>query len=277
MPEFGPDWESFGLIAVIGLGNIGIALAGRLVETGQDVRGVDLLAERREMWRDLTGLEAVEHLSYVPWEQVAHVLVIVRLTAEAEGVLQELDAVVAPGTTVFVSTTLEYDYARELGRYSGRPWRLIELPVSGGQGGARAGTLTVMAAGGLTADDEALLRSTIATNVVRFDRFGDATVVKLINNVLAGYNARAFADLLVVANDLGVNLRRLDDVVRTSSGGSWMASAFAVLVDDLLAKDVALLHDQLGGLPHISLDPDSDLIGNLGRARALLLAADAGA
>jgi 3-hydroxyisobutyrate dehydrogenase-like beta-hydroxyacid dehydrogenase len=66
------------LIAVIGLGNIGIALATRLAETGQDVRGVDLLAERRDLWRDRSGLEAADHLSRLPWEQVRHVLVIVR-------------------------------------------------------------------------------------------------------------------------------------------------------------------------------------------------------
>jgi 3-hydroxyisobutyrate dehydrogenase len=144
------------------------------------------------------------------------------------------------------------------------------LPVSGGEGGALRGTLTVMAAGPLTADDEKYLLSTLASHVVHFETFGDPTVAKLVNNVTAGYNARTYAEMLLLGNDLGLNPVKLAEVLETSSGGSWMGSAFTVLQDDLLDKDVALLRDRLGALPDISLAADQDLVGRLKQARAFL-------
>lgn len=262
------------MIAVVGLGNIGIAIAERMVVTGQPVFGVDLSPERRAVWNDITGLTAADSLEAVEWDDVDRVVIIVRLTDQAHQVLTEIDPRLRSGVTVFVSTTLELEFARGLGAWDDRPWHLVELPVSGGQGGARAGTLTVMAAGNLDESDEAFLKSTIAAHVVQFPRFGDPSIAKLINNVTAGYNARAFADMIVLGHELGLDVGRLDDVLRTSSGGSWMGTAFRVLVDDLLAKDVKLLWDELDGLPTISLAPDSGLETRLEQARTLLVTAD---
>jgi len=259
------------VIVVIGLGNIGGAMARRLVAAGQEVCGVDLSAERREEWKEHTGLAALDSVAAAPWDQVDQVLVIVRLTHQAEAVLQELRTLpLRPGTLVLLSSTLEHEYAKDLSRYDDADFRLVELPVSGGEGGALAGTLTVMAAGPLTADDEKYLLSTLASHVVHFENFGDPTIAKLINNVTAGYNARAYADMLILGNELGLNAVKLAEVLETSSGGSWMGSAFKVLRDDLLDKDVALLRDQLGSLPVVSLGADQDLIGRLEQARALL-------
>jgi 3-hydroxyisobutyrate dehydrogenase len=246
-------------------------MARRLVDAGQDVCGIDLSEERRTWWKEVTGLDALGAVADAPWDQVDQILVIVRLTNQAESVLQELRTLpVRPGTLALLSSTLEFEYARGLGQYADADFRLVELPVSGGEGGALKGTLTVMAAGTLTADDEKYLLSTIAKHVVHFEKFGDPTMAKLINNVTAGYNARAYADMLILAESMGLNAGKLAEVLETSSGGSWMGTAFKVLRDDLLDKDVALLRDQLGSLPVISLGADQDLIGRLEQARALL-------
>jgi 3-hydroxyisobutyrate dehydrogenase-like beta-hydroxyacid dehydrogenase len=259
------------VIVVIGLGNIGGAMARRLVDAGQDVCGVDLSEERREEWRQDTGLEAIGSLTAAPWERADQVLVIVRLTHQAEEILQQLRTLpIRPGTLVLLSTTLELDYARELARYDDAQYRLVELPVSGGMGRALQGTLTVLAAGPLTEDDEKYLLSTLASNVVHFGKFGDPTVAKLVNNVTAAYNARAYADMLILGEELGLDATKLAEVLETSSGGSWMGSAFMVLQDELLEKDVALLRDRLNGLPTISLALDQDLVGRLQQARARL-------
>lgn len=264
------------MIAVIGLGNIGIAIAERLVATGQEVVGVDLSAERRAAWNEATGLSAAGSVDEVDWSAVDRVVVIVRLAGQAAQVLADIDQRIAAGATVFVSTTLDLTSARRLADWADRPWRVVELPVSGGQGGARAGTLTVMAAGRLTDRDEQFLKETVAAHVVRFERFGDPSLAKLINNVTAGYNARAFADMIVLGGELGLDVGRLNDVLLNSSGASWMARAFGVLVDDLLAKDVALLAGEIGELPTISLAAESALEARLAQARRLLSEAGAG-
>jgi hypothetical protein len=172
------------------------------------------------------------------------------------------------------------------GRPAGRPWppcptstgpgylrpglRIIEQPVSGGAAGARDGTLTVLTAGPVSDEDVAFLQSTVAGRIVRFDAYGQPTKAKLLNNVTGAYNARALARMLALADAQGVDVRKFYEVLLTASGGSWMATGFADLLDEVLAKDVRLLRDELGGLPTIALDDDDDLVTSLGQARALL-------
>jgi 3-hydroxyisobutyrate dehydrogenase len=259
------------MIVVVGLGNIGLAIAERIAACGRDVCGVDLAEDRQAEWHRRTGHDAVSRLTDVPWDAVTHIFVIVRLTNQAQAVLRELDDLpIPPGTGVFLNTTLELEYARALDQYQGRAWRLVELPVSGGDSGVRAGSLTVMAAGPLSDADRELLRDTIATNIVTFERFGEPTLAKLLNNVSAAYTALSYAEMQLLARHTGMDPPRLAEVLLTSSGGSWMGDHFATLVDDLLDKDVALLRSELGDLPLISLAADRDLIGRLRQARALL-------
>jgi 3-hydroxyisobutyrate dehydrogenase-like beta-hydroxyacid dehydrogenase len=259
------------VIVVVGLGNIGMAIARRLADTGNDVVGVELAPERRALWRQLTGRAAVADLAEVRWAAVDRVFVIVRMTDQAGEVLARLGAVDRPGeVAVHVVTTLETGFATGLDTYARPGLRVIEQPVSGGELGALAGTLTVLTAGPFTDADEAFLRASLAAHVVRFDRYGEPTRAKLLNNVTGAYNARALALMLTLAHEQGVDVRKFYEVLLTASGGSWMASGFLPLLDEMLAKDVGLLRAELGGLPHVALDSDADLVTSLGQARALL-------
>jgi 3-hydroxyisobutyrate dehydrogenase-like beta-hydroxyacid dehydrogenase len=261
------------MIVVVGLGNIGIAIAARIAERGHEVLGVDLASERREEWQRITGLAAAPSLDEVAWADVAGVYVVVRLTNQAEAVLQQLLERAPAGIPVYLNTTLELEYARGLARYKDAPWRLIELPVSGGDSGARAGTLTVMATGELTDADREYLLSTSAAAIVEFDSYGEPTLAKLLNNVSAAYTALSFAEMMLLAERTGMAPARLAEVLRTSSGQSWMGDHFIGLVDDLLGKDVALLRQELGALPAVTLDDDAHLLTRLADARATLTAA----
>jgi 3-hydroxyisobutyrate dehydrogenase-like beta-hydroxyacid dehydrogenase len=201
------------------------------------------------------------------------VYVVVRLTDQAEAVLQQLLRLPLPqGVPVFLNTTLELDYARGLGRYAEAPWRLIELPVSGGDSGARAGTLTVMAAGDLRDAEREYLLSTSAAAIIEFGSYGEPTLAKLLNNVAAAYTALSFAEMMLLADRTGMRPARLAEVLRTASGQSWMGDHFVSLVDDLLGKDVALLRDELGALPVVDLDDGDHLLSRLAQARATLTA-----
>jgi 3-hydroxyisobutyrate dehydrogenase len=258
------------VIAVIGLGNIGIAMAERLVAQGREVCGVDLSEERRAVWRGTTGRAAVGSLDEVPWAEVTHVLVIVRLTHQAEAVLGDLDRLVSDGTAVAVSTTLDIDWATtQLAGWADRRWRLLEMPVSGGEYGARAGTLTLMLAGAREDRDGEFL-SDLGSTVVRFADYGQPTVAKLLNNVSAAYTALSFAEMMLLADRVGMDARLLSEILSTSSGGSWMGDHFRQITDDLLAKDVDLLRAQVGDLPIVALNGETDLVGRLQEARALL-------
>lgn len=259
------------MIVVVGLGNLGLAMARRLALRGHPVVGVEVVEGRRDAWRALTGAQAVADLAEVDWTGVDRVFVVVRMTDQAAAVLAALADVPAPAPLAcHIVTTLEPRFAAGLSSFSAPERRIIEQPVSGGEIGALAGTLTVLVAGDLVDGDEEFLRSTLAKEIVRFERFGEPTKAKLLNNVAGAYNARVLAQMLIVAKEQGLDPRTFYRVLLTGSGGSWMASGFLELLDELLAKDVRLLREELGGLPTISLAHDDEFVASLGRARALL-------
>jgi 3-hydroxyisobutyrate dehydrogenase-like beta-hydroxyacid dehydrogenase len=259
------------VLVVVGLGNIGIAIANRLAAVGHDVVGVDLAADRRALWTRQSGQPAVAELGDVDWSGVDRVFVVVRMTDQAERVLTWLAGPAAErGLACHLVTTLETGFAAGLAGYLRPGLRIVEQPVSGGAAGALAGALTVLTAGTDADSDADFLRATLAARIVSFDAYGEPTKAKLLNNVTGAYNARALAQMLTIAKAQGVDVGKFYEVLLTASGGSWMATGFLDLLDETLAKDVHLLRDELGGLPAVTLDDDADLVASLGRARALL-------
>ena len=137
---------------------------------------------------------------------------------------------------------------------------MLEAPVSGGTARAKDGTIVIMV-GGDPAVYEAqlpLLRS-FSGEVVHLGQIGMGSVAKLINNMLAFCNSAAAAEALMIGKRSGIDLRKLDQVIRNASGFSTgyanMASkAFrgefeATFALDLAHKDLRLaleLADELG-------------------------------
>jgi len=258
--------------AVIGLGDLGISIARRLHEVGVVVTGIDGAEERRRMWAEESGLDALAATADLGPADAPRAFVCVRTTEQAAAVIDDLNRILGPDSVLYVVTTLAVDFARGLGgrAAAGGP-RLVELPVSGGRGGAERGELVVMTGGpAVTAEDAPFLERTLASLVLPMPRYGDATLAKLLNNALAAYNALAFGSAVELAAAAGLDIPATAELLRRGSGGSWMADAFAGLVDDLLAKDAALLAAEVGPLPTIGLgDPDA-LPPALARARRLL-------
>jgi len=256
-------------VAVVGLGDLGLACALRLNDLGLEPVGVDSDSARRADWKAATGRTAVAVLDGL---SVARVLLCVRTTSQAQAILSALQqrnrrADVA----VYVLTTLEPAVARRLDAFASSGLRVIELPVSGGRSGARTGELTVLVGGGSARpEDEEFLKCTLAREAFVFPRFGDATLVKLINNTLAAYNASAFASCLALADQAGLAVTDVASVILAASGASWMAAHFKGLVDELLAKDAALLAGELGELPTIDLSDAPRFLAGLARGRRLL-------
>lgn len=257
---------------VVGLGDLGISIARRLHAVGVAVIGVDGAAERRTMWEGESGREALASTADLGSEAPPRAFVCVRTTDQAAAVIDDLNGRLATDAVLYVVTTLAVDFARGLGeRAAADGPRLIELPVSGGRAGAERGELVVMTGGPATLpEDAAFLERTLASLVLPMRRYGDATLAKLLNNALAAYNALAFGSAVELAAAAGLDVAATAELLRRGSGGSWMADAFADLVDDLLAKDAALLAAELGPLPQITLDDPDALPAALARARALL-------
>jgi 3-hydroxyisobutyrate dehydrogenase-like beta-hydroxyacid dehydrogenase len=258
--------------AVVGLGDLGIAIACRLHAVGVEVTGIDGAPDRRTMWEGESGAAALASTADLEPARAPRAFVCVRTTEQAAAVIADLNGRLGADAVIYVVSTLAGDFARDLADQvaPGGP-RLVELPVSGGRGGAERGELVVIAGGPAVVDDDAeFLGRTLASRVLRMPRYGEATLAKLLNNALAAYNALAFASAVELAADAGLDLGPTAELLRRGSGGSWMADAFGGLVDDLLAKDAGLLAAELGELPKIDLGDPEAIPPALARARELL-------
>jgi len=133
--------------AVVGLGNMGMGMAKNLLAAGFDVTGFDLKPERRQMLAEQGGNPA-ESLADLAGADVVFVMVMsgaqVKQVITGEGGLMR---VLGAGATIIVSATIQPAEIRAIADgITGSGLNLIDSPVSGGQFGAEAGTLTMMVA-----------------------------------------------------------------------------------------------------------------------------------
>src|SRR5580692_8193058 len=112
---------------------------------------------------------------------------------------------------------------RVAARLQERGLRFLDAPVSGGVGGAAAGTLTIMvggAAGDLEEARPAL--AAMGTNIIHVGAVGAGEVAKLCNNLIAGVAIVAVSEAFRIGEAYGVDLRTLTSVIAKSSGSTWV-------------------------------------------------------
>ena len=134
-------------VAVVGLGNMGMGMAKNLLAAGFSVTGFDLRAERGRMLAEQGG-QSAGSLADLAQADVVFVMVMsgaqVMNVVAGEGGLKER---LRDGATIIVSATIQPDEARAVAAaIAGSGLNLIDSPVSGGQSGAEAGSLTLMVA-----------------------------------------------------------------------------------------------------------------------------------
>ena len=194
-----------GSTGVIGVGNMGLAMAGRLREQGRAVLVRDLRADREAM-AERDGARACSTPAVLS-RHCEVVIVAVVDAAQTEAVLFGNDGVAAaaaPGTCVILCPTIAPEsvesFATRLDAL-GIDW--IEAPMSGGPARARAGTMSLMVAcRDAVFDRRAALLATLADPVFRLgDRAGDGARTKLVNNLLAAVNLVGAAEALALADD----------------------------------------------------------------------------
>ena len=213
-------------VGVIGLGSMGMGAALNLVQHGHRVTGAELRdSARAELVA--AGGQAVAKASNLPTGLEALVVFVVN-AAQVDSVLFEdggcLDRM-APGGVVLCCTTVAPEYARGLAaRLAERQLRLLDAPVSGGAGAARAGSMTVMASGSPAAFDQAApVLDAIAGKVWRLgDEPGVGSTIKMVNQLLAGVHIAVAAEAMALGIRAGADPQTLFEVISSSAGSSWM-------------------------------------------------------
>jgi putative dehydrogenase len=241
-------------IGVVGVGNMGLAMALRLIDCGhrvviRDVRPeaeTAALAAGASTAPDCATLAERCHLLIVAVVDAAQCDAVLFGDGGAHGALHRQSVVMV------CSTIGPHDVealAERLGRLD---VPCIDAPMSGGPARARDGTMSLMVAcaESVFARHESVLRA-LSSRLVRLgERVGDGARTKLVNNLLAGVNLAAAAEALALAESLGLDARRTLQVFEQSSAQSWIGSdRLARALDgdfeprahtSLLAKDTRL-------------------------------------
>ena len=209
-------------IAWVGLGNMGGPMAANLVRAGHAVTGFDLSPAACDAAR-ATGvaIAASAAAAAAGAEVVVTMLPAGRHLVEAyEGGL----VAGAPAGALFIdSSTVDVASARQAHDLAaGAGMMAVDAPVSGGVGGASAGTLTFMAGGTPAALDRARpILAAMGKRVVACGGPGAGQAAKMCNNMILGIAMIGISEAFVLAEKLGLDHQALFDVASTSSGQCW--------------------------------------------------------
>lgn len=208
-------------IGFIGLGNMGAPMAANLVAAGHDVRGMDLKAA---MPPGVTPTTTVAEAT-----QGAEVVITMLPNGDIlRGVATEALSGMAPGTVFLDCSTVDVQSARDVARMAeGAGMQALDAPVSGGVGGATAGTLTFMVGGSEAAFEIARpLFDVMGQKAVHCGAAGAGQAAKICNNMILGVTMAATCEAFALADKLGLDRAKMFDVVSTSSGSSWSMNTY---------------------------------------------------
>lgn len=215
-------------ITVIGVGNMGGAMAANLLNQGWKVEVCDIDASKVDNLKRFGAL-ALDLPAQAAINSVAYVVCVVD-AAQTEMVLfgeRGLSQMLQPGQAVMLCPTMAPEDVESFARrLLEKGIHTVDAPMSGGPARARDGAMSLMVAceNAVFAALGDLLQ-TLASKVFYIsDKPGDAARTKLVNNLLAGINLVGAAEALALAGRLGLDLTKTLDVIEQSSGQSWIGS-----------------------------------------------------
>lgn len=215
-------------IGFIGLGNMGLPMARNLLAAGHDVVGFDLSAAQMAAVANAGG-KAAESLP----EAAGQGVVITMLPAGRhvrevylgdDGIL----AHAAPESLLIDSSTIDVATAREVANAAaGAGHRMVDAPVSGGVGGAEAGTLAFMVGGPADAFNAATpILEAMGKKIIHAGGPGNGEAAKLCNNMLLAISMIGVSEAFVLARKLGLDDQNFFDIASVSSGQCWSLTSY---------------------------------------------------
>ncbi len=208
-------------IGFIGLGNMGAPMAANLVGAGHEVTGFDLTAY------DVDGVsKAATAVEAATGQDV--VITMLPNGAILSSVMEDIAPAADKGACLIDCSTVDvesaraaHDKAASLGLLS------VDAPVSGGIGGAAAGTLTFMCGGSADSFAKAKpLFDIMGQKTVHCGDGGAGQSAKICNNMILGITMIGTCEAFALADKLGLDRQAMFDVVSTSSGYSWTMNAY---------------------------------------------------
>ncbi len=208
-------------IGFIGLGNMGAPMAANLAAAGHAVTGFDTVAAPPEgVAQAASAAEAAAGAEVV--------ITMLPNGAILKAVAGEVIPAMRPGAVLLDCSTVDVASAREVaGMAEAAGLGALDAPVSGGVGGAAAGTLTFMVGGGEADFATAKpLFEVMGQKAVHCGPAGNGQAAKICNNMILGVTMIATCEAFALADKLGLDRQAMYDVVSTSSGQSWSMTTY---------------------------------------------------
>ena len=243
-------------IGFIGLGIMGKPMAHNLIKAGFPLT---FYARREEVIQEMTAAGAVSVASpKMVAESTDIVVTIVTADPQVREVMLGKEGLIegaGEGKLVVDMSTISPLTIREIAEIAERKGvHVVDAPVSGGDTGAVAGTLTIIAGG--RKEDFERCRSIFEAmgnpdNIFHVGPVGTGMTVKMVNQFIGGINIAAVAEGLVLGIKAGADPEVMSQVISVSSGNSalfqarakdYMLKGFfeAGFFLDLMKKDVGI-------------------------------------
>ena len=208
-------------IGFVGLGNMGTPMAVNLTNSGHEVVGFDPVAAIPEgVTKAQTAQEAASGadvvITMLPNGDIAH------------SVASDILPVMTRAAVLLDCSTIDVASARAMDQLAqDHGIGFLDAPVSGGVGGALAGTLTFMVGGSDSSFATARpLFDIMGQKSVHCGAAGNGQAAKICNNMILGITMIGTCEAFALADKLGLDRQAMFDVVSTSSGYSWTMNAY---------------------------------------------------
>ncbi|WP_338050415.1 3-hydroxyisobutyrate dehydrogenase [Pseudomonas lalucatii] len=212
-------------IGFLGLGNMGGPMARNLLKAGHSVSVFDPSNQAVAVLVE-AGAQAATSPAAIAQAQVDAIVTMLPAATQVKQVYLGQDGLLAhvrPGVLLIDSSTIDPLSAREVAAQAaaqGNP--MLDAPVSGGTGGAAAGTLTFMVGGEVADFDRAgPILAAMGKNIVHCGASGNGQVAKIANNMLLGISMVGVAEAMALGVALGMDAKVLAGIINTSSGRCW--------------------------------------------------------
>ncbi len=213
-------------IAFIGLGNMGLGMASNLAKSGHSVRALDINPDAIAKAVSAGCIQAANAKDAVAPADI--VITMLPAGKHVELVYADVMTHAGAGTLFIDCSTIDVDTARKVIKAAEeKNFAMIDAPVSGGVGGAAAGTLTFMCGG----TDEAYAQAKpildiMGKNIFHAGGAGNGQVAKIANNMLLGIHMIGTCEAFNLAEKLGLDAQTFFDISSTASGQNWSMTSY---------------------------------------------------
>lgn len=217
-------------IGFIGLGNMGSPMAHNLLAAGHQLSVFDLstTAVAALVAAGATAVSSIQHMAAGDCELIITMLPAAKQVKAVYLGEKGLLAQIRSGVRLIDSSTIDPLSAREVAAAAERQHNpMLDAPVSGGTGGAAAGTLTFMV-GGSEADFQHAqpVLQAMGKNIVHCGPAGNGQAAKVANNMLLAISMIGTAEAMNLGVALGMQPEVLADIINTSSGRCWSSDTY---------------------------------------------------